>query len=131
MLSSSRPYLLRAMYEWLTDNDLTPFIMIDTEQPGVDVPEECIDDAHIVLNIAPRAIRKWDVGPEQVTFKARFDGTPHEIVLPIASIMAIYASENGRGMVFDEDDHTIDGGSDDGSSGGQPKGNKPHLKVIK
>ena len=129
MMSSSRPYLLRAMYEWLTDNDLTPFIMIDTEQPGVDVPEECVDDDHIVLNVAPLAIRNWNVGSEQVTFKARFGGTPHEIVLPIVSIMAIYASENGRGMVFDEDDHTIDDG--DGSYGGQPKGNKPHLKVIK
>lgn len=129
MVSSSRPYLLRAMYEWLTDNDLTPFIMIDTEQPGVDVPEECVDDDHIVLNVAPLAIRNWNVGSEQVTFKARFGGNPHEIVLPIVSIMAIYASENGRGMVFDEDDHMIDDG--EGGHGRQPKANKPNLKVIK
>lgn len=130
MVSSSRPYLLRAMYDWLIDNDLTPFIMIDTEEPGVDVPEDCIDDSHIVLNVASRAIRDLDIGLNQVTFKARFGGKPYTIVLPIQSIMAIYASENGRGMVFDDDDHYIDDG-DGGQSGDRGKGARSHLKVVK
>ena len=133
MVSSSRPYLLRAIYEWLLDNDLTPYIMVDADFHGVDVPDDFIEDHRIVLNVSPMAIRHLEITNEKLSFNARFNGTVHTISSPIQAVMAIYASENGRGMVFDqEDDETPFDGDENGASSGKkvsPSG--AHLKVIK
>ncbi len=122
-MTSSRPYLLRAMYQWLIDNQKTPYILVDTEEENVMVPERFIDDGKIVLNITPSAISHLELGDEAVTFQAKFSGVMEHIYVPVISIMAIYAYENGRGMVFGEEDSGDDG--DDNS----PK--KPSLRVIK
>jgi stringent starvation protein B len=131
-MTSSRPYLVRAIYEWLVDNQLTPYIMVDTLQPDVQVPENYIEDEKIILNVAPMAVRDLSMTNTEIEFDARFSGINHHIYVPTQTIMAVYAFENGRGMVFSEED---DAGEEDREppTPGQPprsKG-KPHLKVVK
>ena len=129
-MKPSRPYLIRAIYEWLTDNGLTPYMMVNADAEGVEVPEQFIDDGKIVLNIAPEAIRGLDMNNQVVTFEASFSGVVYSIYVPVMAVQAIYAYENGRGMVFDEeeDDGDTTPTSDDSASG---KGGKSYLKVIK
>ena len=100
MSTSSRPYLLRAIYEWLLDNNLTPHLVIDTNVPGVEVPSSHIDEGQLVLNVSPDACRHLLMGNEEVTFSARFNGASRQIRLPIDALLAIYARENSLGMVF-------------------------------
>ncbi len=135
---SSRPYLLRAMYEWLIDNNLTPHIMVNTMVDGVSVPERFIEDGKIILNIDPNAIHKLDMSNEAVAFQARFSGVAHRIYVPISAITAIYAIENGRGMLFGEENDGADSSaSKDGTEQGRPlkklPGNrtKPNLTIVK
>ncbi|WP_136067291.1 ClpXP protease specificity-enhancing factor [Modicisalibacter radicis] len=97
---SSRPYLARALYEWLLDNDHTPYIVVDAEGEGVQVPEQFVQNGQIVLNIAPGAVRELNMANDAVTFNARFGGHPMQVVVPGESLIAIYARENGVGMVF-------------------------------
>lgn len=99
---SSRPYLLRGMYEWLVDNDLTPYILVLTE--GLNLPANLpVQDGQLVLNISPAACRNLMMGNFHLSFSARFSGTPLQIDLPISSIAAIYARENSQGMVFGQE----------------------------
>ncbi|MGB0892815.1 MAG: ClpXP protease specificity-enhancing factor [Parashewanella sp.] len=100
-LTPTRPYLIRAYYEWLLDNGLTPHIVVDAFVTGTRVPQQFVKDGQIVLNIAESAISGLLMDNEFVEFSARFGGVPHQILLPMASIMAIYASENGAGTVFE------------------------------
>lgn len=100
-LSPQRPYLLRALYDWLLDNDCTPHVVVDASQPFVDVPQEHIKDDQIVLNIHPAALTNFTMDLEHVSFEARFGGIPRRIYLPIAAIVAIYARENGAGTIFE------------------------------
>ncbi|MFY0992393.1 ClpXP protease specificity-enhancing factor [Halomonas sp. C05BenzN] len=97
---SSRPYLARALYQWLLDNDLTPYIVVDAEQPGVEVPRQFVQNGQIVLNMAPTAVRDLFMENEALGFSARFGGQPMRIMVPISALVAIYARENGVGMVF-------------------------------
>lgn len=97
---SSRPYLARALYEWLLDNDNTPYIVVDAEREGVRVPEQFVQNGQIVLNIAPTAVRDLLMSNEAVTFNARFGGHPMQVVVPSEALIALYAKENGVGMVF-------------------------------
>ena len=99
-MSSNRPYLLRAMFEWINDNGLTPYLLVDATAPGVSVPPASIKDGRVVLSIAARAVAQLDIGTERVTFLARFNGVSHSIDVPVASVLAIYAQENGQGMMF-------------------------------
>ena len=99
-MSSSRPYLARALYEWLLDNEHTPYIVVDADQPGVRVPRQFVQNGQIVLNIGPTAVRDLLIGNDGVTFHARFSGQPMQVVVPVPALIAIYASENGVGMVF-------------------------------
>ncbi|WP_133405782.1 ClpXP protease specificity-enhancing factor [Parashewanella tropica] len=101
MLTPNRPYLLRAYYEWLLDNDLTPHLVVDAFVPGTQVPQQYVKDGQIVLNVAPSAVMNLEMGNSYVEFNARFGGVPHHILLPMAAIVAIYARENGAGSVFD------------------------------
>lgn len=101
-LSSSQPYLLRAIYEWIVDNSLTPYILVDASNDDVQVPRQFVENGKIVLNIAPRAVSNLQLSNQQVLFNARFSGQPMEVMLPIHAVLAIYAKENGQGMVFNE-----------------------------
>ncbi len=103
MSISSRPYLLRAIYEWLLDNNLTPHIVINTNVPGVEVPSSHIEDGQLVLNISPDACRGLLIGDEEVVFSARFNGASRQILLPVDAVTAIYARENNQGMVFGQE----------------------------
>ena len=97
---SSRPYLARALYEWLLDNDQTPYIVVDAEREGVQVPGQFIQNGQIVLNIAPTAVRDLSLANDAVTFSARFSGQPMQVIVPCEALIALYARENGVGMVF-------------------------------
>ncbi|MEJ2361837.1 MAG: ClpXP protease specificity-enhancing factor [Gammaproteobacteria bacterium] len=103
-MTSSQPYLLRAIYEWIVDNSLTPYILVDAGNNDVQVPQQFVENGKIVLNIAPRAVNNLQLNNEQVTFDARFSGQPMQVMLPISAVLAIYAKENGQGMVFNEGD---------------------------
>jgi len=100
-VTPSRPYIIRAIYEWIVDNDCTPHLLVDTSQPGVDVPEAYITDGQIVLNISPTAVVALRMANDTVSFNGRFGGQPRDIEVPIPAILGIYARENGQGMVFD------------------------------
>lgn len=103
-LSSSRPYLLRAIYEWILDNDLTPYLLVDATHEDAHVPTQYIEDGKIVLNIAPRAITNLEISNDYVGFDARFTGKAMQVSFPTMSVLAIYARENGKGMVFNENE---------------------------
>ncbi|MCT8342607.1 MULTISPECIES: ClpXP protease specificity-enhancing factor [Photorhabdus] len=100
-MSPRRPYLLRAHYEWLLDNDMTPHLVIDVTLRGVNVPMEYARDGQIVLNIAPRAVGNLELTNDEVRFNARFGGVPRRVNVPMAAVIAIYGRENGAGMMFE------------------------------
>ncbi|MBJ9975753.1 ClpXP protease specificity-enhancing factor [Pseudomonas sp. S75] len=144
-MNSSRPYLVRALYEWIVDNDCTPHMLVNAEYPAVQVPQGFASDGQIVLNISPSAVRNLHMDNDAVSFEGRFGGVAHTLHVPSGAILGIYARENGQGMVFElepsliEDDATeLDDGlepDDDGSpqGGGQPPrpSGRPSLKVVK
>lgn len=135
-MNSSRPYLIRAIYEWVVDNTLTPYLMVDATQPNVAVPERFVEDGSIILNVAPQAVGNLRLGNDAIEFDARFSGVAQHIYVPVMAVQAVYAQENGRGMVFSEDDGGDEGGAgpDSGgpSSGGdRPTGGRPTLRVVK
>ena len=102
-MTSHRPYLLRALYEWIADNGMTPHLLVDATQPGVQVPAHTVKDGKVVLNIAARAVATLELGNDDVRFTARFGGVSYPVVVPVASILAIYARETGQGMALPED----------------------------
>lgn len=97
-MSSQRPYLLRAMHEWISDNGMTPYLLVNANFKGVHVPPHTIKDGQVVLNIAERAVHMLSLGNEYITFNARFGGVSHEVFVPVAAVLAIYARETGQGM---------------------------------
>jgi stringent starvation protein B len=99
-MTSNRPYLVRALYEWISDNGLTPYLLVDATLPGVHVPPAAIKDGRVVLNVAARAVSGLELGNERVCFQARFGGVSHSVFLPVGAVLAIYAQENGQGMMF-------------------------------
>lgn len=99
-MKSSRPYLARALYEWLLDNELTPHLVVDATMPGVEVPRQFIQNGQIVLNVAPTAVRDLFMENQAIGFNARFGGQPMQVMIPSEALIAIYARENGAGMVF-------------------------------
>jgi stringent starvation protein B len=103
-ITANRPYLLRAYYEWLMDNHLTPHVVVDAFVPGTQVPQQFVKDGQIVLNITEGAVANLHMGNDTVEFNARFGGVPQQVVIPLAAIVAIYARENGAGTVFDMED---------------------------
>lgn len=100
IMTSNRPYLLRAMYEWIADNGMTPYILVDAAAPGVSVPKSAVKDGRVVLNIAARAVAQLELGKDRVRFMARFSGVSQSVEAPMSAILAIYAQENGQGMMF-------------------------------
>ncbi len=104
-LSPTRPYLVRAIYEWICDNQLTPYLLVDATRPNTLVPQEHIKDGQIVLNIAPHAVQRFEIANEIIRFSARFGGVARELYVPMAAIMGIYARENNEGLFFDPNEY--------------------------
>ena len=143
-MSSNRPYLLRAIYDWISDNNLTPYVLVDATFKGVRVPPQVIKNGQVVLNLAMRAVANLDLGNEWVSFQARFSGASQSIQIPVQAILALYAQENGQGMMFPADEEGGDTppstpepddtppapGADDGGDS-KPKRGAPHLRVVK
>ncbi|ROS06094.1 stringent starvation protein B [Sinobacterium caligoides] len=103
-MTSRRPYILRATYDWILDNDCTPYIIVDALLRDVVVPEQFIQDGRIVLNIAPGAVRSLEIEGEYLSFNARFAGTPMDVFVPFYALLGIYAKENGEGTLFEAED---------------------------
>ncbi len=108
-MTSSRPYLLQAIHDWLTDNKLTPYLLVDAEYEDVYVPVEYIQDGKIILNISYTAVQMLDIQSDCITFHARFSGKPMDIYIPMDAALALYAMENGKGMVFPEEAYDEEG----------------------
>lgn len=103
-----RSYLLNAAYSWVADNDMTPYLLVDAEQERVVVPTEFINDGQIVLNISMSAVRHLIMDKDAVSFEARFSGRPMQVYVPISAALALYAKENGDGLVFPEEDFDLE-----------------------
>lgn len=138
MMSSSKPYLIRAIHQWIVDNELTPYLVVNANYAGVQVPNEYIEDGRIVLNISPKASRGLHLANDRIVFSARFSGVAVQIFVPPQSVLAIYAKENGRGMVFNDDESDeepplppTDTTPPSATGSGSKSGGKPQLKIIK
>ena len=134
-MTSTRPYLIRALYEWIEDNGLTPHILVDAESPGVEVPEQHVHEGRIVLNVNHAAVRDLRLGNDWIEFSARFSGVARVLQIPVAAILAIYARENGQGMAFDKEEKSDDE-SPPPPTAPQPdkpaaRARKPVLKIVK
>lgn len=99
-MTPSRPYLLRAFYDWLLDNEMTPHLLVNASLPHVRVPQQFVRDGQIVLNIAPQAVMAYTQDNDAISFSARFGGTPFQVYIPMAAVVAIHARENGVGTFF-------------------------------
>ncbi|HAN29544.1 MAG TPA: ClpXP protease specificity-enhancing factor [Haliea salexigens] len=133
-MTPSRPYIMRALYEWIVDNDCTPYLLVDARRPGVEVPSQYVKDGQIVLNVSPSAVIELLIGNEWISFNGRFGGTPTDILLPVGAVIGIYARENGQGMVFEAEEAPEPpddpSGDDGGGSTSKPEG-RPSLKIVK
>ena len=132
-MTSSRPYLLRSLNEWVLDNGMTPYLVVDAGVQGVEVPSDFVTNGQIILNISPTAVNSLVIDNDVLQFSARFGGVPMTVYVPILAVMAIYAKENGQGMVFGAEPGSPEppegsGGSDKGPS---TAAKRPSLKVVK
>ena len=130
-MTSNRPYLIRALYAWLVDNDLTPYLLVDATHKRVVVPTEYVDGGRIVLNINPRAVSNLDIGNDWISFNARFSGASQEVMLPPTAVLGIYAKENGQGMLFPAEETGGENDSPDDEPEPPKPGRRPSLKVVK
>lgn len=143
-MTSSRPYLIRATYEWIMDNTFTPYMMVDSNSDDVLVPRAFIENGRIILNISPDATHSLVLGNDSITFNARFSGTAMDVIVPVESVLAIYAHENGRGMIFDDQDDpphdssprggndgSTRNGKDSGGASAPTQAKRPNLKIVK
>jgi len=129
-MTSNRPYLLRALYEWISDNGLTPYLLVDALAEGVRVPPGVAKDGRVVLNIAARAVTQFEISNERVHFLARFGGVSQSVFVPMAAVLAVYAQENGQGMMFSADNAPTDPPPSAPPPEDAPS-KRPHLRVIK
>jgi len=135
-MTSSQPYLIRAIYDWIIDNDFTPYILVNAENDYAMIPRDFVEDGKIVLNINPSAISDLQLGNDYIMFNARFSGKAMEVSVPIVAVLAIYARENGQGMMFDENTNNLPPTPpEDTTPPVDPqkpnKSQKPQLKVVK
>lgn len=130
---SRRPYLLRAMHEWISDSDQTPHIVVDASLQGVEVPRQYVQGGKIILNVSNSATSNLSLGNDVVRFRARFGAVTHDVMVPIAAVLGIYARETGQGMIFSEADAPPPTPPTETppSSTPEPKRAKPTLKVVK
>ena len=131
-MTSNRPYLMRALYDWISDNDLTPYLLVDANHPGIKAPNGIAKDGRVVLNTAARAVSHLQIGKEAISFSARFGGVSHSLYVPLSAVLAIYAQENGQGMMFPAENASPQPPSADvaaAATAPAKKGN--HLRVVK
>lgn len=126
-MTSNRPYLLRALYEWISDNGLTPYLLVDANADRVRVPPGAAKDGKVVLNIAARAVTQFEIGNDDVRFLARFGGISQPVHVPMAAVLAVYAQENGQGMMFSADNMP----TEPPPAAPEEASKRPHLRVIK
>jgi len=126
-MTTSKPYLIRGINEWIVDNGMTPHLLVDASISGTVVPEQFVEDNKIVLNIALSATQSLVLGNELISFSARFAGKPFLIRIPVAAVRAIYARENGKGMAFDQ----TDGFEEEPETLSTSKSAKPSLTLVK
>ena len=144
LMTSHRPYILRALYEWIADNGMTPHVLVDATQAGVQVPASAVKEGKVVLNIAERAVVRLMIDNDAVSFTARFGGVSQPVYVPISAVLAIYSRETGQGMALPEDvTHDADTGEESGDDAPAtdtppddhtpPPGGKrpPFLRVVK
>ena len=130
-MTSTRPYLIRAFYEWIVDNDFTPHLVVNAEQEHVTVPHQHVENGKIVLNISPSAVKTLDLGNDWICFNARFGGKSQDIGLPPDAVLGIYARENGQGMLFQEEQPESDPPQTPGPETKPKNSSRPQLKVVK
>lgn len=132
MMNSNKPYLINALYEWIVDNDCTPYLTVIVNHPEISVPMEYAVDGQITLSISPGATRQLEIGKQFIGFSARFSGIPHDVLIPVDAVVAIFAKENGQGMAFDP---VIPEGPDEGPETPVKPTNSPRgkgvLRVVK
>ena len=136
---SRRPYLLRAMHEWISDGGHTPHVIVDALRAGVQVPSAYIKDGKIVLNLSMTATQRLQLKNDCIEFDARFAGVAHHVHVPMSAVLGVYARETGEGMVFSDQDlgpepprpSSTEEGSGSGTSSGAPPRARPQLKVVK
>lgn len=128
-MTSNRPYLIRAIYEWINDNGMTPYLLVNAAHPGVMVPAQAIKDGRIVLNVAARAVTQLSLGDQEIHFLARFGGVSQSVRVPVAAVQAVYAQESGQGMALPEEAPAGDAmstpiadGNPDAAHGDEPDG---------
>lgn len=134
MMTPTRPYFLRAVYQWIIDNDCTPHLAVNATLPEVSVPEEYVEDGQIVLNISPSAVQTLMIENEFLSFSARFAGTPRNVYVPMQSVLGIYARENGQGMAFPDEPAYLkpaEPSDDEPQPPSPPPKGRPSLKVVK
>lgn len=103
-MTSNKPYFVSALFDWIIDNDSTPYLLVDAHAADVEVPTQFVKDGQIVLNIAPEAVRDFYKDHTSISFSARFGGIPSSVFVPMHAVLGIYARENGQGMMFDRED---------------------------
>jgi stringent starvation protein B len=130
-MTTNRPYLIRAIYDWIVDNDLTPYLLVNADRPDVEVPQEYVSAGRIVLNISPKACRGLHIENDKILFTARFSGLATQIVLSPEAVFSIYAKENGRGMEFGEEYDLPSPPTVTGSSDEKKARKKPALTLVK
>lgn len=133
-ITPTRPYLVRAIYEWINDNSLTPYLLINAEEKGVFVPQQYIKDGQIVLNIAPHAVHQLLMDNDAVGFSARFGGVPQQVYVPMRAILGLYARENGQGLFFDASEYPSES-QEETTDSTQPEAEtspakKPSLRIL-
>lgn len=128
-MTSSKSYMIRALYEWIVDNECTPYILVDARGPGVEVPQEHVNnEGQIILNLNPTAVKDLQIGQEYISFNARFGGIPTQLFIPCGSVLGIYARENGQGMVFEPE---VNPEPPKPGPSTPESGKRPSLRVVK
>ena len=135
-MTSHRPYMLRALNEWILENDCTPYILVNAYAEDVQVPQNYVKDGEIILNISPVAVQDLSISIEGIEFNGRFGGLPTRVYVPTMAVLGIYAKENGRGMIFDTDDPIPEPprpepDKDSVKSEDKSKSGRPDLKIVK
>ena len=130
-MTPSKPYVVRAIYDWIVDNNCTPHVLVDADVEGVVVPVDYVNEGQIVLNISPTAVVSLHLGNDVIAFSGRFGGVHMEVFLPLPSVLGIYARENGQGMIFDDDNEADDRTPPEPDPISPAPSHKPSLKLVK
>jgi len=126
-----RPHLIRAIYEWILENGMAPHLLVNAEVAGINVPQQFVQGGRIIMNLRPEAIQDLSLGIDKIEFNARFSGIPMRIVIPVPAVLAIYARENGKGMVFEDEDVPPSTSNPSGKEKALDKPSRPVLKIVK